>query len=264
MSNEIGRPRYKADIIEIKKNILERYPNKEEKEKANAMYVFALRLNEEFEKQNINPEEFCQKNYIAMSTFSNYRNGKRIPPIDTLAIIAKELNCSTDYLLGFTDVKSTDQNYKTVHEITGLSDEAITFLKEHKNMDYELYKDRDVVYKYKHIETLNYLLKNEKYTRFLTNLGNYMWIGRDIKESLKRYIINNGGEDIVMPKLKEHWKSYKYQLDRDQAIAKIDIDRSLFKIDEDIRNDYSLFKYKTYDKQKDKISLLIDELTNKR
>lgn len=47
--------------------------------------------------------------------------------------LSKLYNVSTDYLLGCTDIKSTDTTMQSVCEYTGLSEEAIQLVVEHKN-----------------------------------------------------------------------------------------------------------------------------------
>ena len=42
----------------------------------------------------------------------NYENGVYEPSIDTLVLIAKYFNCSTDYLLGLTDIENPAEYYR--------------------------------------------------------------------------------------------------------------------------------------------------------
>lgn len=42
--------------------------------------------------------------YTSESTISMYRCGRRLPSLDVLCLIAKELQVSTDFLLGMTDI----------------------------------------------------------------------------------------------------------------------------------------------------------------
>jgi transcriptional regulator with XRE-family HTH domain len=61
-------------------------------------------------------------------TISLYATGQSTPDIDILLKISQYFNVSTDFLLGITEVKSKDINVQAIHEKTGLSEEAITFL----------------------------------------------------------------------------------------------------------------------------------------
>lgn len=42
----------------------------------------------------------------------NYENGVYEPSIETLILIAKFFNCSTDYLLGLTDIENPAEYYQ--------------------------------------------------------------------------------------------------------------------------------------------------------
>ena len=48
-------------------------------------------------------QDLAAKIYISESTISMYRNGRRSPHIDVLYLIAKELQVSSDFLIGLTD-----------------------------------------------------------------------------------------------------------------------------------------------------------------
>lgn len=101
---------------------------------------FATRLNKELEEQNIKQEDFADTINISEGALSNYRNGTRFPQANTLFKMAKKLECSTDYLLGLSKLKSPDENFKTVHKLTGLSDKAIEVLRSELEFDKEARK----------------------------------------------------------------------------------------------------------------------------
>lgn len=48
-------------------------------------------------------QDLAAKIYISESTISMYRSGRRSPHIDVLYLIAKELQVSSDFLIGLTD-----------------------------------------------------------------------------------------------------------------------------------------------------------------
>lgn len=158
--------------------------------------IFAKRLNIELSKINMTQTEFCKKTQISKGAFFNYKLGTRLPDTENLIKLAEELNCSTDYLLGFTDIKSSNGDYQTIHKITGLSDRSIEYLENASN-DYD------------RIKTLNYLIENEETYHLLKNISNFLWKGN---------------------------LNYNQQIDKDQAIAKVQIDRILFSMDNDIKN----------------------------
>lgn len=55
---------------------------------------------------NLTQDELAIKSNTCRATFANYENGKRIPPVDVAARIAKALNVSMDYL--FADEMQCD------------------------------------------------------------------------------------------------------------------------------------------------------------
>lgn len=66
---------------------------------------------------------------ITPQSLNNYENGKQIPDIAHLYCICKALNISADYLLGLSDVQSPDTDYQAINKMIGLTDEAITALR---------------------------------------------------------------------------------------------------------------------------------------
>jgi len=62
---------------------------------------------------------------LSPATIGYYENGDRVPDIVTAARIADYFSVSVDYLLGLSDIKSTEQDMKIACEVTGLSEEAI-------------------------------------------------------------------------------------------------------------------------------------------
>lgn len=61
-------------------------------------------------------------------SISCYCDGSSSPDWETIVEIAKYFSVSTDYLLGCTDVKSTELDIQTMCGYTGLSEEAISNL----------------------------------------------------------------------------------------------------------------------------------------
>lgn len=65
---------------------------------------------------------------VQRQVISYYENGTRMPNIDDLATMADLFNTTTDYLLGLTDVKSSDTEIINISKYTGLSEKAISTL----------------------------------------------------------------------------------------------------------------------------------------
>ena len=62
---------------------------------------------------------------LSLSALINYQTGKRTPDIAFLHKLAQHFGVSADYLLGLSDVRSTEQDMQTACEVTGLSEKAI-------------------------------------------------------------------------------------------------------------------------------------------
>jgi len=61
------------------------------------------------------------------SKYNKWENGANRPDYETVCQLAKYFDVTTDYLLGASDCKKADN--QTVHDITGLSEDAIEILK---------------------------------------------------------------------------------------------------------------------------------------
>lgn len=69
------------------------------------MSSFRERLKELLEEKHMSQVDFAKKICVQKSTINGYIQGYRSPSIDTLILIAKELNVSIDYLIGLSDVR---------------------------------------------------------------------------------------------------------------------------------------------------------------
>lgn len=65
---------------------------------------------------------------VKPNVISYFCNGDRTPNTEQLIKISQFLMVSTDYLLGITDIMTPDQNFKTVCNLTGLSEKSVDSL----------------------------------------------------------------------------------------------------------------------------------------
>lgn len=94
---------------------------------------------------------------VQRQIISYYETGERKPNIDDLVKLAKLYNTSTDYLLGLSDVVTTNVNIKSICEYTGLTEDSVNNLldiNEEKNDYKDSYKDSifeadKTIYKFK-------------------------------------------------------------------------------------------------------------------
>ena len=67
-------------------------------------HIFANRLTELRSKAGLSQKQLALTLNVAASTFSNYENGIYLPPLAKVCTLAKELDCSLDFLCGLTKV----------------------------------------------------------------------------------------------------------------------------------------------------------------
>ncbi len=70
-------------------------------------------------------DELAKKCKFPRPTLTNYISGSRSVPLDKLVAIADVLGVSTDYLLGRTEIKTTNAELQSVCNYTGLSEKAV-------------------------------------------------------------------------------------------------------------------------------------------
>lgn len=64
-----------------------------------------MRLRDLREDSDITQQQIADKLHIKQSTYSQYENGQRQIPIDSLIKLAQFYNTSVDYILGLTDIQ---------------------------------------------------------------------------------------------------------------------------------------------------------------
>lgn len=89
---------------------------------------FASRLRDLLEERNITQPVLAEAIGVSRQSVGQWKDGKTVPDILDLRKIAVFFGVSTDYLLCQTDVASSDDRVRTMHELTGLSEAAINRL----------------------------------------------------------------------------------------------------------------------------------------
>lgn len=87
--------------------------------------IFSERLTGLRQQHNETSRDLARALDVSFSAISNYQLGKRTPDIVFLQKVARHYNVSTDYLLGLSDTKSTEQDMKIACELTGLSEKSM-------------------------------------------------------------------------------------------------------------------------------------------
>lgn len=93
--------------------------------------VFPKRLKELRENSNLTQSDLVKK--IDLSTtqsLSNYEKGRRKPDLETIILMARTFNVSTDYLLGNSDVSTPDPDIRMICEYLGLDEHTVYALRQ--------------------------------------------------------------------------------------------------------------------------------------
>lgn len=68
-----------------------------------------MRLKDIREDRDLTQQQIANFLHIKQNTYSQYENGKRQLPVDTLIALARFFGTSTDYILGLTDENNQQQ-----------------------------------------------------------------------------------------------------------------------------------------------------------
>lgn len=78
--------------------------------------------------KNISRAEIAKATDCDTSTITKYYNGQRQLSVDSVIKFAKYFNVSSDYLLGLSNVATTNINLKSICEYTGLDESTVNTL----------------------------------------------------------------------------------------------------------------------------------------
>lgn len=81
------------------------------------MTKFSARLKELRKKKGLTQKELAEKIGIQQGGYTNWETGKREPKLETVVELAKILEATTDYLLGFDDVNLFELNDEQLIDI---------------------------------------------------------------------------------------------------------------------------------------------------
>jgi len=191
------------------------------------LFKLARRIYDGLQEHGYTANSFDKKHGVSKTSILEYIRGNQVPSVLQLLKFAECFNVSTDYLLGLTDLKSPNNDFKTVHNLTGLTDDAIQGLQ----MYYDMVKNRGFNVEKcsiaKDFRTINYLLSDNNGFKLFNSLTDYLWF----KEIYKNGI--NGETKIIDDDtnfeylFKEHEEMQKIRIDRAIYALKDKIDKSL-------------------------------------
>ncbi len=90
--------------------------------------LFAERLYQLRIEKGLKREDVAKVLECSVSAVGNYENGNRTPDFDGLIKLADLFSTTTDYLLGRTDIRTSNKNIEFVCKHTGLSEKAVNVL----------------------------------------------------------------------------------------------------------------------------------------
>lgn len=114
--------------------------NHSEKEVRTEQAIFGERLKSCLKSCGMSQSDLANRLYTNRSNISRYCSGTHLPEIHDICKIADILSVSIDYLLGKTDIQSSDITVRTISEYTGLRESTITdlhFISNHDKADDE-------------------------------------------------------------------------------------------------------------------------------
>lgn len=147
-------------------------------------------------------DEYSRNIESKRKTISNWEGGKAAPSLADLIALCNILDCDIEYLIGDIDVPRKET--LTAMELTGLSEKTLkTVLNLHRNnqIDWGL-------------DTLNFLLENEKIEEFLYYLTAFSLAGNRCVEEYPLRILK---KDIFQMSLNDTIKSIADDLARNNA-----------------------------------------------
>lgn len=96
---------------------------------------------------NMTQDELAKKIDTSRSNIANYENGKNMPSVDILEKLSKLFDCTTDYLLGKSDIRNPEELKNIPHansggvDTTGLDEEDLKELQ--AQIDYMKWKKKN-------------------------------------------------------------------------------------------------------------------------
>lgn len=84
-------------------------------------------------KCHISQQELSRIIGTSKSTIGLYETGETLPNAENIKKLAEYFGVSSDYLLGLSDVPTTDTTIQAICNRTGLSDDFVSWLSSHKD-----------------------------------------------------------------------------------------------------------------------------------
>lgn len=143
-------------------------------------------INAALANAKLKQKDLAKELKVTDNTVSYWCSGMRTPNTEQIIQIAKFLKVSTDYLLGLSNVATTDAELKAVCEYTGLTEDAAKNLHHSKILN-SMFPDAESETTY--LDTVNWILTDATAAESIMNLFWYKaklcYLLQDQKELLK-------------------------------------------------------------------------------
>lgn len=141
--------------------------------------LFSSRLRKLIKDENISMQTLSSEIGVSRQAISQYCDGSTVPNADKLLKIAEYFNVSLDYLVGRTDVFTTDKDIQYICKYTGLNENTVKTLNnslDQKNVFASTeWNDWGDDYIYNFSEMVNLMFSDYSFLcLFCSNLMNYL------------------------------------------------------------------------------------------
>ena len=65
--------------------------------------------------RKLTQNQLAQRIGVSKQTISNWENDNQMPELETFIVLAKDLQCSADYILGFSTVEKVNRNNNCIY-----------------------------------------------------------------------------------------------------------------------------------------------------
>ncbi|WP_455125160.1 helix-turn-helix domain-containing protein [Ruminococcus sp.] len=130
------------------------------------------------EEKGETQQELANAIGITRQSLSRYEIAARTVNAEVLGALARHFGVSADYLLGLSDVRSTEQDMRTACEVTQLSEKAVKMLKD--NAGY-----KEAFYQEKLLPILNAMLETKDFYRIIDSMNTIIASQKKITVNVK-------------------------------------------------------------------------------
>ena len=197
----------------------------------------------------LSQSELSKQLNCTQAALSQYENGNREPGLKDLSTIATCLNTTTDYLLGLTEISSTEGNIKAIGDYLGLSEESIRKLHhlfinlKEKTNEQEMQREAKLLsgripgeegydydynfvrtYAYQDLEdytkTINEFICSSEFSVFISSIKHNLFLERSIYDMLR--IVIKQYDELESPVLTQNIAetAYSFAIDGEDNIKR--------------------------------------------